>query len=35
MSSTLGFSDFNNDEEIKNVYNESNKRKHKKTYKKI
>ena len=34
MSSTLGFSDFNNDEEIKNVYNESNKRKHKKTYKK-
>ena len=31
MSSTLGFADFNNDEEIKDVYN---KKKHNKTYKK-
>ena len=34
MSSTLGFADFNNDGEIKNVYNESSKVKHNKTYKK-
>jgi len=33
MSTSLGFSDFNNDKEIKDLYKSSNK-KHKKTYKK-